>query len=91
MEIRESMLLSFFKKAERYSKCPFCPHDGAWAMHLAEDDQGSSYPHGYDHALYIHKLGPVSAVALSCPNCGHLSMVSTMVITGELAKATGNG
>ncbi|KGK84739.1 hypothetical protein DP64_05845 [Stutzerimonas degradans] len=88
MEIRESTLLAFFKKAGRYTKCPFCPHDGAWAFHLAE---ARSDTNDHDPLMEIHKIGASSAIAMSCPNCGHLSMISTMVITGELAEAINNG
>jgi len=87
MEIRESTLLAFFKKAGRYTKCPFCPHDGPWAFHMA-DEEGAQTG---DQLMEIHKVGSSTAVAMSCPNCGHLSMISTMVITGELAEAIGNG
>ena len=79
-DIRLSQLKAFLKKAERSSQCPFCPHKGAWAMHLHTTDDPVA---DKDPLVYVYGSGEWSYVAMSCPQCGHLSQISLFVIENK--------
>lgn len=77
---RSSELVEYLKQSGRYSQCPFCPHDGGWELHLMLPNEG---PEEDDPRLMIFnvealdpELGKSQCAGLTCPNCGHFSLVS---------------
>ena len=81
--LRELDVVQFLRDRGRDTKCPFCPHDGGWNMHLKFDDEVNEP----NPRLSIFRI-PLEAtntedhtsVALTCPRCGHFSLISTFII-----------
>ena len=86
--LRINDLLDFFGAKGRSLSCPYCPHEGGWDIALQVlDPEDESNP-----LLVVFPNASVSGTkhascGLTCPNCGHFTLVSTYTIREYLKEA----
>ncbi|MBV2132025.1 hypothetical protein KRX52_04330 [Pseudomonas sp. MAP12] len=85
--LRMSHLLSFLSQTGRSEICPFCRYDGGWDIHLqiegdrVEDDALLSI---FTVQTLSEPNSPHQCAGLTCPKCGHFSMISVYKIRHHL-------
>ncbi|EOZ5126497.1 MULTISPECIES: hypothetical protein [Pseudomonas] len=79
--LRASDLIRFFEHAGRYSKCPHCDHDGTWDFHIKIDPETGKSDD--DPVLIPFCIGMADkadgwtkCAGVTCPQCGHFSLIS---------------
>lgn len=80
-DLRVSDLLAYFEHSGRSSKCPSCDHYGRWEFHIKLDPETRQAEE--DAVLIPFKLAMdgntdswTKCAAMTCPQCGHLSLIS---------------
>lgn len=79
--LRADDLTTFFAVTGRSEECPFCSYSGAWDLHVDEEQPEEALLD--NPRLSVYRLAaryggtePHDCVAITCPQCGHFSMIS---------------
>lgn len=96
--LRMSHLLMFLSTQGRSTKCPHCEWNGGWEIALHEEADDLEDESGFFNPrleIITHgniRGGTRTTVAMTCPNCGSFSEISTYKIREMLSKDhQGNG
>lgn len=89
-------LVFYLRDSGRPEACPFCEYKGAWDMHI-EFEEGDSENNPpltvFQTATRSEPESPHTCVAMTCPQCGHFSMISEyrvrMYMAGREAAVNG--
>ena len=95
-DIRVSDLIRYFQHSGRSAKCPHCPHAGTWEFHIKLDpvtNEAEADPVLIPFAMETVGSGDVAprCAAITCPNCGSLSLISMYKIDKFKREAERNG
>ena len=80
--LRMSDLMEFFVEVGRSGKCPHCPHEGIWEISMLNVPD-SKDPENPKLTIYLSPTDAGeshSSVGITCPNCGHFSLINTYKI-----------
>lgn len=84
VEITFNQFKDFLVAKQRSSKCPVCPHKGAWNFYvdkthgldgeslMALTPMKSMYHSAADDTYYV--------IAMDCPNCGYVSYTASSIV-----------
>lgn len=80
--LRVGHLLHFLTVVERSTQCPLCPYNGGWEISMNPDPHEEDQENPELAIFQIPSLAGIahSAAGMTCPNCGHLSFISTYKI-----------
>lgn len=93
--LRLNDLVAFLRSSGRTEKCPFCSYDGDWDIHVELTD--GEYAPNPPLSVFMADSknepdAPHRCAAMTCPQCGHFSMISEYRIRLHLAcKGSVNG
>lgn len=82
-------LVFYLRDSGRPEICPFCGYKGAWDMHieLEEGDADNNPPLTvFQTASKSEPSAPHTCVAMTCPRCGHFSMISEYRVRMHIAN-----
>lgn len=80
--------ISFLTDVERSSKCPVCPHDGAWNFYIdKKNGAGMKSPMAVTNVVSTYADSPddtYPVFTMECPNCGHVTYTNATVVVKGL-------
>lgn len=86
--------IQFLSDVERSSKCPVCPHDGAWNFYIdKKDGTGMKSPMAITNVVSTYRESPddtYPVFTMECPNCGHITYTNANSVAKKIRLKEGS-